>query len=69
MKTKLILLIAFLAILDSKVFAQTRDSTVDMASRVSCYVQAYKLNKRLWNATGFFFNTGHKMYFITNKKL
>src|ERR1700743_1803782 len=50
----------------SKSFCQSRDSTVDMASRVSCYVQAYNVNKRLWNATGFFFSTKHKLYFITN---
>ncbi len=49
-----------------KSFAQARDSTVDMASRISCYVQIYTGNKRLGNATGFFFTTGHKLYFITN---
>jgi hypothetical protein len=45
---------------------QTRDSTVDIYSRVSCYVQAFKGDHRLWNGTGFFFNTKGKLYFITN---
>jgi hypothetical protein len=63
-------ILVFFAVINSffisKSFCQYRDSTVDMASRVSCYVQTYNGNKRLWNATGFFFSTKTKLYFITN---
>ena len=49
-----------------KSFSQARDSTVDIFSRISCYVQVYNGSNRLWNATGFFYSTGKKLYFITN---
>lgn len=69
MKPLLKMLLLFIAcnlLFTNKLLSQVRDSTVDIFSRVSCYVRAYNGNTRLWNATGFFFGTKNKVYFITN---
>ncbi|MDP9079295.1 MAG: serine protease [Bacteroidota bacterium] len=57
------LIILFVLLLSS---INTYSQEANPLSKVSCYVEIYHDNKKLGNATGFFFNTATKTYFITN---
>lgn len=60
------LIFFLLLIISLKSFSQTSNSSVDTYSKISCYVDIFHENKLLGNATGFFFTTKTKVYFITN---
>jgi len=66
MNSQVILTIVLALLFNYYSYSQDTVKSVDEFSKVSCYVEIYSSNKFLGNATGFFFSTAHKSYFITN---